>query len=489
MSKNGFINTGFEILKSSLKSLIYPEGQLSPNYTPTYPIIPSEYTTEDFQNSDVWRFFGSQAFEVDIPLCFDTFDNQIVAFKRCPPLSTVIKRKATADLNGKRYVMNTRGKEATTAYAEAIKKKLKKPNLLQNWRNFRAQQKIYIQTHGFCVMFATYSTGYESGLLTESTNIWNVPPGLLDIKLTGKLYWQNDIKEIIEYVKIGKTVLPLDNIYIFRDSGATSFTKGIFPDSRIMDLQMPISNVICALNSRNTLIRRRGALGVLSPRAKDGTGAITIPLKDSEKKELQREWRRYGTTSDQENILISNAAVDWTRISMDVGELKLMEEVQDSSMMICDAYGFPPHLMGLLDPTFNNQNTAEKGLYQNTIIPEAENDDATYNDAFKTEENNLKILTDFEYLPILQEGADKKATARYTLDNALEKEFKNNLITKNRWLELLGEDTIGPEGDKYYSDLIKLGLAFGTSSASGGLNVNSNGELTSATNGQSNGTT
>lgn len=482
MSNSGLIKSGYEIVKSSLKSLIYPQEI---PIEPKFNLDPNVYPNDEFgQSAEKWYFFGNN-FDAQVPINFESYDNQIVAFRKCPPLSTIIKRKTIADLNGKRFIMNSAKKEATSQYAKAIRAKMSKPNILQNWRSFRAQQKIYIQTHGFCILFATFPTGYERLGLTEATSLWNIPPCMVKIKLTGKLYSQTDISSVIEYIKMGDTYLPLENIFIFRDSGATSFKSSfVFPDSRICDLQLPISNVIYALDSRNTLIRRRGALGVLSPRAKDGTGAITIPLKPDEKKELQREWRQYGTSSNQENILISNAAVDWTRISMDVKELMLHEEVEGSSMMICDQYGFPPHLLGLLDPTFNNQATAEKGLYQNTIIPEAESDDATWNEAFKTEENNLSIETDFSHLPILQEGADRKASARNTLDLALEREFKNNLITLNRWLELLGEDT-KTGGDVYYSDMLNAGNAFGFTQ----VNPEGHLETSSSLNGTPNGTT
>ena len=48
------------------------------------------------------------------------------------------------------------------------------------------------------------------------------------------------------------------------------------------------------------------------------------------------------------------------------------------------------------------------------------------------------------------------------MNDALLIEYLNNLITGNRWRELLGEDTVaGGNGDKYYYELVQQGIPFG----------------------------
>jgi hypothetical protein len=132
--------------------------------------------------------------------------------------------------------------------------------------------------------------------------------------------------------------------------------------------------------------------------------------------------------------------------------------------------------LGLIDPSFNNQNTAEKSLYQNSIIPDAENINEYWNRFFKTEELGLRIDKDFSHITVLQEDKEEAARARYIRNQALLIEYQNNLITANRWRELNGEDTV-PGDDKYMSDRTKLELPVGDTSKELLINaiINANG--------------
>jgi DNA topoisomerase IB len=446
---NKLLSAGAELIQGNFNNALKLYSQ---------PLIPSVYRGEDsLKPPDSWHFWGA-GFSSEYKFCYSDSKSAMSAYLKCSPLSSIINRKTQADLNGKRYVMDKKGKEATNDVADRIRALLDKPNIIQNKSSFLAQLKIYLQIYSYAVVFCKPPAGMKERYYASS--MWLLPNQHLEI-ITRNIIPYNakklsDFIEKINFVVNGvKYPVDLDYIYIFTDNVAKN--ENVFPISRIRLLEDPISNVIAAMNSRGTLISRRGALGIISPRGKDGVG-LSVALKPDEKKSLQDEWRKYGTKSDQYNVVISNSSIDWTRISMDVGELKLMEEVVDSSKMLCDGYGFPPYLLGLVDPTFNNQLAAEKSLYQNTIIPEAENIDVQWNDFFSAADSKLKLITDFAHLPVMQENKAEAATARKTLGEELEREFKLNLITYNRFLELLDEDTVTtPEGEMYYYQLQKIG--------------------------------
>lgn len=454
------LTAGLELIKGNfddaVKSLSYIQ-----------PLIPSTYRGNDPIAESQWHFW-SPGFQNEIGFNYSDTSSAWYAYTHCSPLSSIVNRKVRASLNGKTWVMNPKGKEAATEPANRIRALLRRPNILQNHFQFLTQLKVYLQVFDYAVVFCKPPVGMDR---TFASSMWCVPPQYLKIQQKQvPLYDIKTVQECITSIKfcIGGNEYPisLDDIFIFT-TGAVSAT-GIIPTNKIQLLSDPIGNIISAMNSRATLIKRRGALGIISPKAKDGTGAVTIPLKPSEKDELQREWRRYGTQSDQNNVVISNASIDWTRITMDVGELKLMEEVQDSSKMICDGYGFPPHLLGLLDPTFNNQNAAEKGLYQNTIIPETQVETQQWEEFFSCNDYRLSIENDFSALPIMQEDKKAFAESRLTLGQELRAEFFSNTIPYNRMLEILGEDTVPEMEGKYYRDLIAQGWIFGNDSSRGG---------------------
>lgn len=447
---------GLELVKgnfgTAVKSLLYGTA-----YQPVMNVNPDDYRGGF---TDGMFFFGNDGKDY-----YFKYNNghksSLLAYQQCPPLTSIINRKAQADINGKRYVMNTQGKESNSPEAKKIRALFKKPNHIQSEKRFRAQQKIYMQIFGFCITLPIIPAGYEKYGALEATSLWNIPPYMLDIKETNKLFYQTDMKGIIDQITLNykgeKTKLDINNLYFFEDF-TPSMCSLVIPETRICSLAMPINNVIGAYDSRNALINTRGALGIISPESADGAG-ISIPMKPSDKEQLQADFRRYGIRNGQWKMILSNAAVKWSQISIPTKDLMLNEEVTECSKEICNGFGYPPFLLGLADTTYSNQESAGKGLYQNTIIPEAESMDEEWNNMFKTEDYNLKIETDYSHLPVLQEDKQKLATARKTLGEELRAEFYANLITYNRVLELLGEDTRSGF-DKYYTDLIKEGISF-----------------------------
>jgi hypothetical protein len=242
----------------------------------------------------------------------------------------------------------------------------------------------------------------------------------------------------------------------------------VFPVSRVSLLEMPINNIIGAYESRNILINRRGALGILSPETLGQFGTATVDPK--EKQNIQDEFARYGLRQGMWQVIISQAALKWQQMGYPTKDLMLFEEIEDSTMRICDEFNYPYRLMASEKSNSlggNDVKIFQQILYQDGIIPDAESFYEQMNTLFKTERLcGIIIEKDFSHVAALQADDLKTAQARKTRNDALQIEFYNNLITLNRWLELNGEDTI-TDGAKYYRELIEMGWTFGKA----GLNL------------------
>lgn len=418
-------------------------------------------------------------FRVEHAFSYSGHNSSLTAYKKCAPLTAIINRKAQAYINGKTWVMNTAGKEATSEPAKKLKKLLAKPNPIQSWKQFEAQQQIYIQLFGFSIVFPIIPVGFEKYGPIEATSLWNIPPYMLTIKESNKIFYQTDQSGIIDSIELSyrnqKIQLPLKSLYIFKDV-TPSFDTLIFPESRICSLEMPINNIIGALESRNVLINYRGALGAFTQEATGGQYP-TIPMKKEEKEQLQDDFKRYGLKNKQWKFIITTAALKWQQIGIPTKDLMLFEEIDSDTMMICDQYGYPYRL--LANNTSNSLGGSDvkeykKLLYQDTIIPEAESNYEQWNNMFRADEYNISLEKTYLHLPVLQADEKDKAQARLTRNNALSIEFLNNLITLNRWLELNEEDTLtNPEGKMYYYQLVAQGWKFGST---GATQNNNNGQ-------------
>lgn len=426
-------------------------------------LIGADYSSS---SNDFWLF--DQPGGVDYKFSYSGHNSSLKAYQKCAPLTAIINKKTEAYVNGLTRIVNIagkgKGKESTSGIAAQIRQLLARPNPLQSWQQFEAQQKIYVQLFGYSLLLPL---GVPVGFPKyEATSLWNIPPVMLDIEETEKLFFQSDangiIKSIVLNYKNTRTVLQASDVYFFKDF-IPSFKSLIIPESRICSLEMPINNIIGAYESRNVLINYRGALGIITP---DGTtSGTTIPLKEDGRKILQDQFRNYGLKNNQWKFILSEASVKWQQMGVPTKDLMLFEEIEDDIMRICDSYNYPYRLL-----SSNKANSLggsdlkefKKLLYEDAVIPEADSMYEQWNNFFELDKVGLRIEKDYSHLAVLQEDDLKKAQARLQRNNALQIEFFNNMITLNMWLAKNGEEPMeGDTGTKYYWELVKLGWQFG----------------------------
>jgi hypothetical protein len=400
---------------------------------------------------------------------YENLNSSLKAYVQCAPITAIINSKAQAYINGKTFILNTqgkaKGKEATGEIATRVRDLLKKPNPLQSWRHFEAQNYIYQQISGYCVVLPIKPVGFPN---SKAKRLWNVPPSMLNIieRPNVNLLAATSAKDFIWAVQLvwgGLVInLNLDDIFIFKDF-TPSASSYVLPESRICSLKQPVNNVIGAYEARNVLINRRGALGILSNNGKDVNG--TLPLDPEEKKALEEDFKRYGIRKEQVQMIITNAALSWQQMGYPTKELMLFEEIEDDIMRMCDTYSYPYRLLSSNQANSLGGTDAkvfDKRLYQAAIIPESESMYDQWNDFFDLETYGLQMQKDYKHVAALQEDQLNEAIARYRRNQGAEIEFRMNVITLNEWRALNNDDPLDGElGDKYYYELIEMGIVFG----------------------------
>lgn len=227
----------------------------------------------------------------------------------------------------------------------------------------------------------------------------------------------------------------------------------LLPMSRLVGLDMAVSNICAAMEADNVLLRKRGPLGFISHDAaatKDSVAGY-IPMNSDDVADIQKALRMYGLSWDQFQHAITKQPVKWNPMSFNSAELQTKETVIAGTKAICQRFGYDYVLYEAGSATYANQDGAHKSLYQNVIMPTACKDMSKYNKFFKATENQAKITLCFDDVPILQEDEMKKGQAAKAWDDALLIEYNNNLITRNQWLTARGYDTVA-DGDKYKKD-------------------------------------
>jgi hypothetical protein len=431
-------------------------------------LVDSFSSTDRLEGRNGFWFFDAGGRGQDIHFDYTGNDSSLTAYRKCPPVTAIINRKAQAYINGKTWILNTQGKArdkvATGEVAQKVRALLNKPNPLQSQKQFEAQQYIYQQMRGFCIMLPIKPTGFGN---IEAKRLWNLPPWMCEIRERRdvSIVDINSPKDLIESIHFvfgnTRTNLPLDDIYIFKDF-TPSIDSLIIPDSRIRSLAQPINNIIGAYESRNVLINSRGPMYVISSNESDESG--NIPISPVEKEELLAEFKsRYGLTRKQSLAIITNTNIKVDSVGFPTKDLMLFEEIEDDIMRICDSYTYPYQLLASSkNTTFANVNDAKKLLYQDATIPESESMYEQWNHFFDLEKYFLTLNKDYSHVPALQEDKVQEADARLKRNQALLIEFQNNQLTLNEWREKNGEDPVtGDFGTLYYFELVAKGIVFG----------------------------
>lgn len=377
------------------------------------------------------------------------------AYEFCYPVASVIDRLAEYDLSGEIEILRAKGKGkedlATNQWAVRMNALIEQPNAMQSWEHFRGQQLVYKRVFGFCPVLPIVPVGFGP---EDAMAMINIPPWLIDPIVQPFELMAVSLEQVVRQFRInilGKvTILDSNQLFILEDSFIQDEQSNfIFPLSKLVGLDMAISNVCAAMEADNVLLRKKGPLGFISSEAvKDAAGYI--PMRKEEKTELQDALQAYGLSWDQYQYVISRTTAKWNSMSFNVTELGTKQTVEAGSEAICQRFGFPYILFKESGATYANGENAMSSVYVNNVIPNAKKDLNKYNKFFKAKENQCKIVACFDDIPALQEDELNKNSASLSLAQTLDIEWKSGIITKNQWLTARGYDTV-TDGDVYFT--------------------------------------
>ena len=380
---------------------------------------------------------------------------QYYAYTYCSPLASVIDRLAESDINGKIELFKNDGTEDYTQSpaAKRIVALLSKPNPLQTWEQFRAQQTAYKKIFGFCPVFVVRPVGMDASWTKYMFNLapWMVQPEQEPADYTGV-----QIKNLhLEGYGGQSLTLTPDQFFLLNDGFVSDMSAAyMLPLSKMVGLDWEISNVLAAMEADNVLLKRRGPIGFISHDAATKSSEVGgyMPMLPKEKLELQKDLDNYGMSwAKLSNFVITRQAVKWVPTGFDTKALQTKETILAGIQGICNRYNFPVELTPYKDVKYENKAAAEKFLYTSNVIPNSIRDMRTYNEYFKTSDTSFVIKCDFSELPALQEDASKEGQALQARTAGLLIQYESDVITLNQFRTLLGHETV-EGGDVYFSD-------------------------------------
>lgn len=374
------------------------------------------------------------------------------SFNCVPEVNAVINMKGNAHSNGEYKVVDAKSKEYPD---EPILKVLNNPNWFQSKGEFMKQTKVGHEVFGNEYLYFNIPFGFKfsperiKSLFTIIANMVTVEYN----EPTPFFFFSNDnppknIKYLYTDADGSQKELNREAIIHYNDNriGDTNPTdKGLLLGrSKLEALTAPINNIRAAYESRGIILVERGANGAWVPGdAKDNFGG-SVPLRESEIKELQDAFRQYGTMANQRQFIISPRNIRFEQAgNFRPKDLGLFDETEEDFRKIQDGYGTPPELFARPNgTTYENQRQARKGFYVDTIIPES----VSWTNGLSAKvypDGSKKIILSYTHLEIFQDDIKIKAEKVKAIIENLSLLLADGMISEDEYREEIFKHGIG----------------------------------------------
>lgn len=342
-----------------------------------------------------------------------------------------------------------------------INKFLSKPNPFQTFKEMIMQLEVYKLVTGNGFMYANTPDFLKSSPRWKTTSNYMVfPTQSVDVKYKNriKLFSATDINDIIDdyTVTLGgyQTKIIPANVLHIKDTSIGGELKHIEGVSRLTRLKYPLSNLMAVYEARNAIYVKRGAIGAIVSNSKDDSGNVALTPK--EKQQLLDDYNNtYGITNNRNPTMVTGVPVSFVRFNLSIQELQPFEETLADAVQIAGVYNIPAVLIPRKDQsTFSNQDTAEKSLYENVVIPEATSLCEALNQFLGLENDGMYLDVSFDHIPVLQPNARDKADTDKVVADTCKMNFLAGVITLNEWLAKMGGDMV--ENPLYNKKILEM---------------------------------
>lgn len=347
--------------------------------------------------------------EILNPESIDAYD----VYSTTPHLKAVITRKGDLLASGQwKHYKRVRGEKVLVENSEIVNV-LENPNPLYKGNDYLRLINENMSVYGnvFKYVLRPFKKSIPSSL-----NV--LPSNDIEIKSLGKWYKQSKLKDIVKEYKMLSTndILQIDEVDHTWIVNSKNPLQGETP---LKSIYLPLSNLRVGMKTRNVLMAKRGANGILSNDTKDAAG--NKGLSAGEREKIEKEYQKdYGLGDGQSQIIISNNNLKWQAMGFPTKDLMLFEEDENDFCQLCDCYGIARDLFASTKgATFENQKQALKQTYQGTIIPEAEEIAMNHTAIFGLDGVNEWLELDYSHIPILQENELEKSSIVSNTANAI----------------------------------------------------------------------
>lgn len=383
----------------------------------------------------------------DIASPYVASDNFITLYETVPEVFFPVRYLVDKIVKGNFMLKSTKD-DSVIFNNDSINKFLTQPNALQSFDEFVSLHFLHKFLTGNSFIKASVFSKTQKELWKRCDDYWVLPSESIDIVAynNAPLFSPASISEIIQYYRLSYAGIMDDMspevVLHIKEPNVNTLSCNLMGQSRLVSQIKPISNLISVYEARNVIYTKRGALGIIVSKKKDETG--TVALTPDEKESIRKEYNTvYGIGGDKYPVAIIDTDTDFIRTSMSIQELQPFDETLQDAISIAGAFSIPAQLVPRKDnSTYNNQETAERSVYYNIIIPEAKSFVKSLTRFLGLEKNGMYLDVDYSDVDALQSGNKERQQTLNIISIKCKNEFLSGVITLNDWRAQIGESKV-----------------------------------------------
>lgn len=350
------------------------------------------------------------------------------AYERIPHLTATINKRAELLSQGRIRLRKIKDKKEVLDHP--FLDLMAKPNALQSGPEFLTMYSTFKDIYGNALIYKNKALSIS----TLPSHLWNLPPELVQVIPTGKIWNQLKIEDIIKEFKVyyaGEFATFKTSEVIFKnDNLSPYYIKG---ESKIKSLIKPLSNIEAALRTANVLIADHGTYGIISNGSKDSMGG-SVPMQTQEKENIEKSFAsNYGNKPGQRQVVLTSATITYTPIGSVLSEMMLDKEIEQDFGIILGLYNVDRDIFPTTSgATFENKKEGLKSTIQNAIQSEADDLMTSIKndpDFASLKAEGLEPYMTFDHLPAMQEDQTKRADAFMKYANGLAKLVLGGIVS------------------------------------------------------------
>lgn len=379
-------------------------------------------TLRDYQQTSITRFIGFNKFSFP----FENLKHYYRAYQTIPQLRAIIDTSAIffTRSNDKIVKLNNDGSEEIDKN-NYLNNLLLNPHPFYGWNQFKTllykHWKLFNRVH----VLKGIPFGRDNVLsmfILPTIETFMIPKDGLDFDDIAYARNINDIiKEyVVEYDGQAYHFAPEDiftisdgSLNLYQNYENHNYGKGnlLYPDEKLKGLKEPLKIIAVSYDTEMELKNNYGAMGILSPSARDGMGSPINLLPDDIEK-IQKDYESYGLSKDRWKLMLTTKSLDFQPITLPISSLELPDGIKNHKRTICDAFNFPILKLNELEgSTFSNMDVVDRTLYTDKIIPEAMIFENALNNSLGLNGTDNRFRSDFSHIEVLQKDAVRQANA------------------------------------------------------------------------------